>query len=66
MCCLALYIVETPPPIMVGNICNEFMFIHTCIDCGGVCSIYVVGLTSHTYVVFDVSATGSCSSSSIL
>ena len=63
---LALYIVETPPPVMVSNICNEFMFIHTCIDCGGACSIYVVGLTSHTYVVFDVSATGSCSLTSIL
>ena len=61
-----LYTVETPPPVMVGNICNEFMFIHTCIDCGGVCSIYVVGLTSHTFVVFDVSTTGSCSLISIL
>ena len=64
--CLVLYIVETPPPVMVGNICNEFMFIHTCIDYGGVCSIYVVGPTSHTFVVFDVSATGSCSLISIL
>ena len=52
LCCLLWYIVETPPPVMVGNICNEFMFMHTCIDCGVVCSIYVVGLTSHTFVVF--------------
>lgn len=65
-CCLVLYIVETPPPVMVGNICNEFMFIHTCIDCGGVLSIYMVGLTSHTFVVFDVSPTGSSSLISIL
>ena len=64
--CLVLYIVETPPPVMVDNICNEFMFIHTCIDCGGVCTIYVVGLTSHTFVVFDVSTIGSCSLISIL
>ena len=64
--CLVLYIVETPPPVMVDNICNEFMFIHTCIDCGGVCSIYVVGQTSHTFVVFDVSTIGSCSLISIL
>ena len=55
--CLVLYIVETPPSVMVDNICNEFMFIHTCINYGGVCSIYVDGLTSHTFVVFDVSAT---------
>ena len=52
-----IYIVETPPSVMVDNICNEFMFIHTCINYGGVCSIYVDGLTSHTFVVFDVSAT---------
>ena len=64
--CLVLYIVETPPPVMVDNICNEFMFIHTCIDCGGVCTIYVVGLTSHTFVVFNVSATAPCSLNSIL
>ena len=36
---------------MVGNICNDY---------GGICSIYVVGLKSHTFVVIDVSATGSC------
>jgi len=64
--CLALYIVETPPQVIVDNICNEFMFIHTCIDCGGVYTIYVVGLTSHTFVVFNVSATVSCSLNSIL
>ena len=64
--CLALYIVETPPPVIVDNICNEFMFIHTCIDCGGVCTIYVVGLTSHTFVVFNVSATAPRSLNSIL
>ena len=52
-----IYIVETPPSVMVDNICNEFMFIHTCINYGGVCSIYVVGLTPHTFVLFDVSAT---------
>jgi hypothetical protein len=34
------YIEETPPTILVGNICNEMKFIDTCIDYGGVCSIY--------------------------
>jgi hypothetical protein len=40
MLCMAKYIEETPPTTLVGNIYNEIKFIHTCIDCGGVCSIY--------------------------
>jgi hypothetical protein len=42
------YIAETPPTILVGNICNEIKIIHICIDCGGVCPIYG-GSTNITY-----------------
>ena len=57
MLCMVEYIEKTPPTTLVGNICNEIKIIHTCIDCGGVSLYMVVLLTSHTFVVFDVSAT---------
>jgi hypothetical protein len=48
MLCMVEYIEETPPTTLVGIICNEIKIIHTCIDCGGVCSIYG-GFTNITY-----------------
>jgi len=41
MFCMVEYIVETLPKVMLDNVCNEIQVHHTCIYCGGVCSIYV-------------------------
>ena len=41
MSCMVEYIVETLPKLNLDNVCNEIQVHHTCIHCGGVCSIYV-------------------------
>jgi hypothetical protein len=56
---LNIYIVETLPKVKLDNICNEMQVHHTCIYCGGVCSIYIlVLLTSLALVVLCVSRIG--------
>jgi hypothetical protein len=50
------YIEETPPTTLVGNICNEIQVHSHMHRLWGSLIYMVVLLTSHTFVVFDVSA----------
>jgi hypothetical protein len=55
MLCMVEYVVENLPKVKLDSVYNKIQVHHTCIYYGGVCTIYVVLLTSLALVVVCVS-----------